>query len=103
MAKKEKNGSKAEDKATAKKPAEEKPVKEKAPEFKYGVSDIATKLGIKETSVRVKLRNHEVPKAGRSYGWNSKEELQKVIDAISAKASTPKKGDDAGDDEDDED
>jgi hypothetical protein len=70
--------------APAEKPAVE--TKEaKTPEFKYGVKDLAQALGIKETSVRVKLRNAEVPKAGKSYGWNSKKELEDVAKQLSAK------------------
>lgn len=61
-----------------------------APEFKYGVADIADKLGIDASAVRVKLRNAGVDKAGKSYGWNTKSELNEVIEEISAKAE-PKK------------
>lgn len=80
------------DKKTAKK---EKPVEKEtaAAEFKYGVKDIAEELGIKETSVRVQLRNKGIEKSGKSYGWNSKSELKEVIAAL--KTSTK--------DEDDED
>lgn len=48
-------------------------------EFKYGVKDLAEELGIKETSVRVQLRNKGIEKAGKSYGWNSKAELKEVV------------------------
>lgn len=81
------------DKKTAKK---EKPVEKEtaaAPEFKYGVKDIAEELGIKETSVRVQLRNKGIEKSGKSYGWNSKSELKEVIAALKASSK----------DEDDED
>jgi hypothetical protein len=66
------------DKKTAKK---EKPVEKEtaAAEFKYGVKDLAEELGIKETSVRVQLRNKGIEKAGKSYGWNSKAELKEVV------------------------
>ena len=55
------------DKKIAKK---EKPVEKEAaaPEFKYGVKDLAEELGIKETSVRVQLRNKGIEKSGKSYG-----------------------------------
>jgi len=67
----------------AKKDKKEKaPEKEAAPEFKYGVEDIADELGIKPASVRVQLRNNDIEKAGKSYGWNSKKELAEVIDTI---------------------
>lgn len=55
---------------------------EAASEHKYGVSDIAEKLGLKEASVRVQLRNKGVEKAGKSYGWDTKGELQEVIDQL---------------------
>ena len=65
-----------------------KPAKETetTAEFKYGVKDLAEELGIKETSVRVQLRNKGIEKSGKSYGWNSKAELKEVIAQL--KAST---------------
>jgi hypothetical protein len=51
-------------------------------EFKFGVEDIAEKLGIKPASVRVQLRNKGIEKAGKSYGWDSKSDLNEVIDQI---------------------
>lgn len=84
MAKKDKAKDKADTKAKdkgskAKADKTEKAPKEKAAEFKYGVSDVAEALGIKEASVRVQLRNKDVPKAGKSYGWNTQAELKEVI------------------------
>lgn len=64
-----------------------------APEFKYGVQDIADELGIKPASVRVQLRNKGIEKAGKSYGWNSKSELKEVI----AQLKTSTKDDDDDD------
>lgn len=55
-----------------------------APEFKYGVQDIADELDIKPASVRVQLRNKGIEKAGKSYGWNSKSELKEVISELRA-------------------
>ncbi len=55
-------------------------------EFKFGVEELAEKLGIKAASVRVQLRNKGVDKAGKSYGWNTKAELQEVVDTIRAEA-----------------
>jgi superfamily II DNA or RNA helicase len=71
-------------KATAKAaPAKEtKAPKAAEPEFKYGVSDLAKKLGIKEASVRVGLRNKNIKKAGRSYGWNTIAELDEVANKL---------------------
>lgn len=101
--------------------------KEAAPEFKYGVAELAEKLGIEPASVRVKLRNAGVEKAGKSYGWNTKAELDEVIEELKgdgdekpakkskkAKAEKPAKGkkakkaktkveDDDDDDDDDDD
>ena len=72
---------------------------EKAPEFKYGVSDLAEKLGIEPASARVRLRNAGIEKAGKSYGWNSKSDLQEVVDQLKAepkaKAEKPAKKDKA--------
>lgn len=59
--------------------------------FKYGVSDIADKLGIDASAVRVKLRNAGIDKAGKSYGWNTKAELAEVIDEISTPAKKTEK------------
>jgi hypothetical protein len=86
-------------KADTKGKAAEKEVKEKTPEFKYGVSDLAEKLDIKEASVRVQLRNKGVAKAGKSYGWNSKSDLDDVVSQLKTKDESPKadkkaKGDD---------
>lgn len=85
--------------AKAKAETKEKPAKEEkeaAPSFKYGVPYIAEVLEIAPASVRVKLRNNSVPKAGKSYGWNTKADVQEVIDQIKAKAKASK------DDEDEE-
>jgi hypothetical protein len=69
--------------AVAKKEVVEK--KEAAPEFKYGVDDLAKALGVEAASVRVKLRNNEIPRAGRSYGWNTKAELEEVLAVLNKK------------------
>lgn len=66
----------------AKKTEEKTEAKASAPEFKYGVADLAEMLGIQEPSVRVQLRNRGIKRAGKSYGWNSKDELKEVADAI---------------------
>lgn len=74
----------------ASKKTEAKADKTEAKEHKFGISDLAEKLGIKEASVRVQLRNKGIKKDGKSYGWDTKAELQEVVDQL--KAST--KGDD---------
>lgn len=59
--------------------AKEKPVKAPAETFKYGVAELADTLGIAPESVRVQLRNKNIAKAGKSYGWNTKDEFQAVV------------------------
>lgn len=67
------------------KPAVKKAAPKKAPTkapveaMKYGVDDVAAALGIKPASVRVRLRNANVAKAGKSYGWNSQKDLDAVV------------------------
>ena len=48
---------------------------------KYGVAELARLLGVKEASARVRLRNADIPKAGKSYGWDS----EKAMKAVAAK------------------
>jgi len=80
---------------TKAKPAKEAPkakaaAKDEGETFKYGVSDLAEMLGTKPASVRVQLRNKKVKKAGKSYGWNTKAELQEVADKIKAAGADEK-------------
>lgn len=60
----------------------------------YGVAYLAKELGIEPFSVRVKLRDHEVPKNGNRYQWASKKEADKVVAQI---RSTRGKKDDSED------
>lgn len=97
----------AKEKAKAKETKTEK--KAEAESFKYGVADVAKALGVKDASARVQLRNHKVKKAGKSYGWNDKDDLQAVIDKIrpakedkkAGKADAKSKGKKAKDEEED--
>lgn len=73
----------AKDKKASKK-AEKTETAEKTAEFKYGVQDIADALDIKPASVRVQLRNKGIEKNGKSYGWNSKSELNEVVGQLRA-------------------
>lgn len=58
------------------------PVRERT--MKFGVPELAKYLDIQEASVRVALRKHDIPKNdGNSYGWNTREEMEKVGDKIS--------------------
>lgn len=60
-------------------------------EFKYGVRELASEMGIQEASARVALRNKGIQKAGKSYGWNSQEEMKKVANKLrGAVAPEPK-------------
>jgi hypothetical protein len=86
MAKDKKADKKAKDTET-----KTKTEKVAAPEFKFGVSDVAEKLDLKEASVRVQLRNKGVPKAGKSYGWNTKAELDEVIAQLKSTDEKPAK------------
>lgn len=54
-----------------------------AKSYKYGVPHLAKKLGIKDASARVSLRNHDIPKAeGGVYGWNSQADLDAVASKL---------------------
>lgn len=85
MSKSVKKAKKAEAKAPAGSPAAKA---EAAKSYKYGVPALAKKLGIKDASARVALRNHDIAKAeGGVYGWNSQADL----DAVAAKLKPAKK------------
>ena len=79
----------------AKKPAAGSPAAkaEAAASFKYGVSDVAEKTGLKPTSIRVAFRKNGIKKAeGGVYGWNTKDELDAVIaEAFPAKKEKAEK------------
>ena len=59
--------------------------KEKAPEFKYGVDNLAEDLGIAPASVRVALRKAGIEKGGRAYGWNSQSDYKSVLTQLKPK------------------
>lgn len=63
--------------------------------FKYGVPELAEAMGIQEASVRVALRNKNIAKAGRAYGWNTKAELDDVVTKLRAEAPAKAKADKA--------
>jgi hypothetical protein len=60
---------------------------------KYGIDDLAKALGINPASARVRLRNEGIEKTGRSYGWNSKADLDALVKKLKgdAKAGAPAK------------
>lgn len=60
----------------------------------YGVAYLAEQLGIEPFSVRVKLRDHEIPKNGNRYSWASRKEADKIVAQI---RSTRGKKDDSED------
>lgn len=51
---------------------------------KYGINDLAAELGIEPASARVRCRAKGIAKAGKSYGWNTKDELKAVADQVRA-------------------
>lgn len=88
----------------AEKAKPEKKAPPQPPKPKYGVPELAEALGVKPSSVRVRLRNAGIEKTGKLYGWDSKAEMQAVIDKLnSAKVKSKAKSKDAEDDSDDED
>lgn len=72
------------------------------PKPKYGVPELAEALGVKTSSVRVKLRALKIEKSGKLYGWETKSEMQEVINKIKAagtRKASAKKGADEDEDE----
>lgn len=70
------------------------------PKPKYGVPELAAALGVKASSIRVRLRNAKIEKNGKLYGWDSKAEMQEVINKLKATKDKSKKAEEAeGDDE----
>lgn len=80
---------------TSAKGGAEKATKAEAKEFKYGVADLQKMLGHGDpASTRVALRKHGIEKAGKSYGWDSKDELEAVVKKIKAGSEKAEKADD---------
>lgn len=80
----------------AKEPNKAKVEKKKADqeEFKFGINHLAEALKIKPASARVQLRDGKIKKAGKSYGWNTKAELDEVVKKLketSGKKEAPAK------------
>lgn len=96
---------KTEGKATESKEAKKGPPQPEKP--KYGVPELAAALDVKPASVRVQLRKAGIKKNGKVYGWNSKDEMQAVVNKLKAtkterKAKESDDGDEDGDDDDEE-
>ena len=64
-------------------------LKEEKASFKYSVDQLGTALGVNASSVRVLLRRHKVSKAGRAYGWNSREEFDNVVKKLKGDKAKP--------------
>lgn len=63
-------------------------------EFKFGVEDVADKLGIEPASARIKLRNAKVKKLnGNKYGWKTKADLDEVVSKLKDTPAAPAKKD----------
>ena len=74
----------------AKKRKQEEPEeKECSIEFPYTVQSLADRLEIEPASVRVKLRNADIPKAGKMYGWKTKREFEEIVKELEATPATP--------------
>lgn len=61
------------------KPAADKP--------KYTVNDLAEALGNTDASVRVALRDLEIPKNGKRYSWNRKTEFDAVVKQLKERST----------------
>lgn len=59
-------------------------------EAKYGITELAEAVGMVPETVRLKLRKLGVPKAGKSYGWNTKDELKAVVEKLKAEPTKMK-------------
>lgn len=64
-------------------------LKEEKASFKYSVDQLATSLGVNASSARVLLRKHKVAKAGRAYGWNSREDFDNVVKKLKGDKAKP--------------
>lgn len=61
--------------------------KEEVKTHKYGVQQLAEALGIGEASARVRLRDKGIAKAGKSYGWTTRAELDEVVAKLKGESS----------------
>lgn len=66
-------------------------LKEEKASFKYNVDNLAEALGIESASARVALRKAGVKKAGRAYGWNSKDDFEGVVRKLKSSSGGEKK------------
>lgn len=66
-------------------------LKEEKASFKYNVDNLADALGIESASARVALRKAGIKKAGRAYGWNSKDDFEGVVRKLKGAVAKPAK------------
>ena len=71
---------------TAKKAAKKAPAKkakaDAAPKHEIGVDYVADKLDVTPGTARKVLRDHNIAKDGKSYGWPSKAKADEVVKKI---------------------
>lgn len=58
---------------------------------KYGIADVVEATGLVAETVRLKLRKLGIKKSGKSYGWNTKDELKSVVDQLKTEAKAETK------------
>lgn len=71
-------------KAAVKKVAAKKSADKSETKPAYGVNEIAQALGIQPASARIRLRNAEVEREGKTYGWESKKAFDEVVKSLKA-------------------
>lgn len=74
-------------KKVVKKAAPAKAKKADVEKLAIGVDYIADKLDVSEGTARMKLRDNNIAKAGKSYGWASKADADKVVAKLTKKAA----------------
>jgi len=74
------------------------------PKPKFGVPELAEVMGVKPSSVRVRLRNAGIEKSGKLYGWDTKTAMMEVVAKLkeTSKAKAKNGKADAEDDEEEE-
>lgn len=85
------------------KKVEEEVETEDTPTSKYGIKDLCEILESEPHLVRAKLRAEGIEKNGKRYGWDTKSELQEVVDQLSERTKRKPKTKANDDDEAEED
>jgi len=73
----------------AKKPITRAAEPEEPESYPYNVETLAKALDLAPASVRVKLRNANIRKAGKMYGWETKREYEKVLAELESDEPAP--------------